>query len=158
MKGGRMKTFFQTNEEWSYLILRVMLGIVIFPHGAQKLLGWFGGHGFDGTMEFFTGKLGVPMVIAFMIIIGESLGSLGLIAGFMTRLCAVGVLCIMSGAIVMAHWSNGFFMNWFGNQEGEGFEYHLLAIGICLPLILYGGGKLSVDGCISGRFFKKLNA
>ncbi|MDP7337162.1 MAG: DoxX family protein [SAR324 cluster bacterium] len=153
-----MKTFFQTNEEWSYLILRVMLGIVIFPHGAQKLLGWFGGHGFDGTMEFFTGKLGVPMVIAFMIIIGESLGSLGLIAGFMTRLCAVGVLCIMSGAIVMAHWSNGFFMNWFGNQEGEGFEYHLLAIGICLPLILYGGGKLSVDGCISGRFFKKLNA
>ena len=158
MKGGRMKTFFQTNEEWSYLILRVMLGIVIFPHGAQKLLGWFGGHGFDGTMEFLTGKLGVPMVIAFMIIIGESLGSLGLIAGFMTRLCAVGVLCIMSGAIVMAHWSNGFFMNWFGNQEGEGFEYHLLAIGICLPLILYGGGKLSVDGCISGRFFKKLNA
>jgi len=158
VKGGRMKTFFQTNEEWSYLILRVMLGIVIFPHGAQKLLGWFGGHGFDGTMEFFTGKLGVPMVIAFMIIIGESLGSLGLIAGFMTRLCAVGVLCIMSGAIVMAHWSNGFFMNWFGNQEGEGFEYHLLAIGICLPLILYGGGKLSVDGCISGRFFKKLNA
>ncbi len=158
MKGGRMKTFFQTNEEWSYLILRVMLGIVIFPHGAQKLLGWFGGHGFDGTMEFFTGKLGVPMVIAFMIIIGESLGSLGLIAGFMTRLCAVGVLCIMSGAIVMAHWSNGFFMNWFGNQEGEGFEYHLLAIGICLPLILYGGGKLSVDGFISGRFFKKLNA
>ena len=153
-----MKTFFQTNEEWSYLILRVILGIVIFPHGAQKLLGWFGGHGFDGTMEFFTGKLGVPMVIAFMIIIGESLGSLGLIAGFMTRLCAVGVLCIMSGAIVMAHWSNGFFMNWFGNQEGEGFEYHLLAIGICLPLILYGGGKLSVDGCISGRFFKKLNA
>jgi putative oxidoreductase len=153
-----MKTFFQTNEEWSYLILRVMLGIVIFPHGAQKLLGWFGGHGFDGTMEFFTGKLGVPMVIAFMIIIGESLGSLGLIAGFMTRLCAVGVLCIMSGAIVMAHWSNGFFMNWFGNQEGEGFEYHLLAIGICLPLILYGGGKLSVDGFISGRFFKKLNA
>ena len=153
-----MKTFFQTNEEWSYLILRVMLGIVIFLHGAQKLLGWFGGHGFDGTMEFFTGKLGVPMVIAFMIIIGESLGSLGLIAGFMTRLCAVGVLCIMSGAIVMAHWSNGFFMNWFGNQEGEGFEYHLLAIGICLPLILYGGGKLSVDGCISGRFFKKLNA
>ena len=153
-----MKTFFQTNEEWSYLILRVMLGIVIFPHGAQKLLGWFGGHGFDGTMEFFTGKLGVPMVIAFMIIIGESWGSLGLIAGFMTRLCAVGVLCIMSGAIVMAHWSNGFFMNWFGNQEGEGFEYHLLAIGICLPLILYGGGKLSVDGFISGRFFKKLNA
>ncbi len=158
MKGGRMKILFQTNEEWGYLILRVMLGIVIFPHGAQKLLGWFGGHGFDGTMEFFTGKLGVPMVIAFIIIIGESLGSLGLIVGFMTRLCAVGVLCIMSGAIVIAHWSNGFFMNWFGNQKGEGFEYHLLAIGICLPLILYGGGKLSVDGFIFGRFFKNLNA
>nr|HIL77130.1 DoxX family protein [Rhodospirillales bacterium] len=153
-----MKILFQTNEEWGYLILRVMLGIVIFPHGAQKLLGWFGGHGFDGTMEFFTGKLGVPMVIAFIIIIGESLGSLGLIVGFMTRLCAVGVLCIMSGAIVIAHWSNGFFMNWFGNQKGEGFEYHLLAIGICLPLILYGGGKLSVDGFIFGRFFKNLNA
>ncbi|MDP7057565.1 MAG: DoxX family protein, partial [Nitrospinaceae bacterium] len=61
-EGEQVKNFFQTNEAWSYLILRVALGIVIFPHGAQKLLGWFGGHGFSGTMEFFTGKLGVPMI------------------------------------------------------------------------------------------------
>jgi len=154
-EGEQVKNFFQTNEAWSYLILRVALGIVIFPHGAQKLLGWFGGHGFGGTMEFFTGKLGVPMIIAFLIIIGESLGSLGLIAGFMTRLCAVGVLCILSGAVVVVHWENGFFMNWFGNQAGEGFEYHMLAIGICLPLIIYGGGKFSIDGIIADRVFKK---
>ncbi len=150
-----MKQFFQTNDTLSYLILRVALGVVIFPHGAQKLLGWFGGHGFGGTMGFFTGKLGLPTIIAFLIIIGESLGALGLIAGFMTRLCAFGVLCIMSGAIVIAHWKNGFFMNWFGNQAGEGFEYHILAIGMCLPLLIYGGGKFSMDGVIVGRFFNK---
>jgi len=124
-----MRAFFQTDENINNLIIRVMLGMVMFPHGAQKLLGWFGGYGLEGTLGFFTNQMGVPMVIAVLVILGESLGALGLITGFLTRFCAAGVLMIMSGAVVMSHAANGFFMNWSGKQGGEGFEYHILAIG-----------------------------
>ena len=148
-----MKAFFKTDENISNLIIRVMLGIVMFPHGAQKLLGWFGGYGLEGTLGFFTDKVGGPMIIAILIILGESLGALGLIAGFLTRFCAAGIFMIMAGAIVMSHASNGFFMNWSGQQAGEGFEYHLLAIALCLPLLISGGGRLSADGLILKRFF-----
>jgi putative oxidoreductase len=146
-----MRTLFQTDEAWSSLILRVMLGIVMLPHGAQKLLGWFGGFGFAGTMGMFTDKMHLPAVIAFLIIVGESLGSLGMILGFLTRLTAAGYVLIMLGAITMVHWPNGFFMNWFGKQAGEGFEYHLLVIGMSLALLLAGGGKWSVDGAIAKK-------
>src|SRR3989442_3563849 len=146
-----MKTLFQTDEAWSSLILRVMLGIVMLPHGAQKLLGWFGGFGFAGTMGFFTDKMHLPWIVAFLVIMGESFGSLGLIVGFLTRFSAFGVLCIMLGAIYMVHWPNGFFMNWFGKQAGEGFEYHLLVIGMSLALLIAGGGKWSVDRAIAKK-------
>lgn len=147
-----MKTFFQTDESINNLIIRVVLGIVMFPHGAQKLLGWFGGYGLEGTLGFFTNQLGIPMIVAILVILGESLGALGLITGFMTRLCAAGILIIMTGAIVMSHGANGFFMNWSGKQGGEGFEYHLLAIALCLPLLISGGGLFSADGFITKRF------
>ena len=147
-----MKAFFQTDESINNLIIRVMLGIVMFPHGAQKLLGWFGGYGLEGTLGFFTNQMGMPMIIAILVILGESLGALGLIAGSLTRFCAVGILFIMSGAIVMVHASNSFFMNWSGKQGGEGFEYHLLAIALCLPLLISGGGRFSADGFIAKRF------
>ncbi len=146
-----MKTLFQTDEAWSSLILRVILGVVMLPHGAQKLLGWFGGFGFAGTMGFFTEQMHVPAALAFLVIMGESFGSLGLIVGFLTRFSAFGVLCIMLGAIAMVHWPNGFFMNWFGKQAGEGFEYHLLVIGMSLALLIAGGGKWSVDGVIAKK-------
>ena len=148
-----LKTFFHTEDSTTHLILRVVLGLVIFFHGAQKLLGWFGGHGFDGTMGFFTEKMGLPALIAFLVIIGESFGSLGLITGFLTRLSAAGVACILLGAIAMVHWNNGIFMNWAGQQAGEGFEYHLLALGLAIPLILYGGGKFSLDQMVEKKFF-----
>ena len=148
-----MRAFFQTDENINNLIIRVMLGMVMFPHGAQKLLGWFGGYGLEGTLGFFTNQMGVPMVIAVLVILGESLGALGLITGFLTRFCAAGVLMIMSGAVVMSHAANGFFMNWSGKQGGEGFEYHILAIGLCLPLLISGGGRFSADGFIVKRFF-----
>lgn len=147
-----MKAFFQTDESINNLIIRVMLGIVIFPHGAQKLLGWFGGYGLEGTLGFFTNQMGIPMFIALLVILGESLGALGLIFGFLTRFCAAGVLLIMAGAIVMSHAANGFFMNWSGKQGGEGFEYHLLAIALCIPLLISGGGLFSADGFITKRF------
>jgi putative oxidoreductase len=146
------KAFLQTDNNFNNFIIRVMLGIVIFPHGAQKLLGWFGGHGLEATLGFFTKQLEMPMAIAILVILGESLGALGLIAGFLTRFCATGVLIIMGGALVMFHSSNGFFMNWSGKQGGEGFEYHLLAIALCLPLIISGGGWFSADGFITKRF------
>ena len=149
-----LKYFLQTNDSFSYLIPRIMLGCVIFPHGAQKLLGWFGGFGFTNTMSYFTNTAGLPWIVAFLCIIAESLGSIGLITGFLTRLCSLGLICVMMGAITMVHWSNGFFMNWFGKLTGdgkvvgEGFEFHLLVIAICIPLLIFGGGKYSVDGLI----------
>jgi len=146
-----MKTLFQTDEAWSGLILRVMLGLVMLPHGAQKLLGWYGGFGFAGTMGFFTEQMHVPAVVAFLVIIGESFGSLGLILGLLTRFTAASLSLIMAGAIAMVHWPNGFFMNWFGKQAGEGFEYHLLVIGMSLALLIAGAGKWSVDGVIAKK-------
>ena len=143
-----MKYLFQTSDNFSYWIPRIILGLVILPHGAQKLLGWFGGFGFTNTMTYFTQTAGLPWIIAFLVIMGESFGALGLIFGFLTRLSAFGMICIMLGAIIMVHSPNGFFMNWFGKQAGEGFEYHLLVIGICIPLLISGGGKYSVDGLL----------
>jgi len=147
-----MKCLFQTNDKFSYWIPRVILGCVMFPHGAQKLFGWFGGFGFTNTMIYFTQTAGLPWIIAFLIVMGESLGSLGLILGFFTRLSALGLICIMVGAIITVHIPNGFFMNWFGKQAGEGFEYHLLVIGMSIPLLISGGGKYSVDALIHKNF------
>jgi putative oxidoreductase len=127
-----------------------MLSIVFIPHGSQKLLGLFGGYGFTGTMESFTSN-GMPAVLAFLIIMAESLGSLALLFGFFGRFMAFGIFMVMSGAILMVHLHNGFFMNWFGTQKGEGFEFHLLAIGLALVIIIKGSGKFSVD-----RFLHKL--
>ena len=147
-----MYSFFKTDDSWAGLILRVVLGGVIFAHGAQKLLGWYGGFGFEGTMGFFTQKMGLPWLVAFLVIIGESIGSLGLLAGLLTRFTAASFIVIMLGAIMTVHLPQGFFMNWFGQQTGEGFEYHLLVIGMSLALLIIGGGKWSLDSVIARWF------
>ena len=149
-----MNRLFQTEDRWAPFILRIMLALVIFPHGAQKLLGWFGGNGFEGTMGFFTQQMGLPWVIAFLVIMGESIGALALAAGFLTRFTAASLGIIMLGAIATVHWPHGFFMNWFGAQAGEGFEYHLLVIGMGLSLMMTGAGKWSVDQII-GRWLSR---
>jgi putative oxidoreductase len=148
-----MKNLFSTDyNNWASLIVRLTLGIVIFPHGAQKLLGWFGGYGFTGTMGFLTGGVHLPWIIALLVILIESIGSLLLIFGFLTRLAALGMLVNFIGIIYTAHASNGFFMNWNNvPNKGEGLEYHLLVIGISLALIITGGGKWSVDAALSRR-------
>ena len=138
-----LKKLFQTKDDTAIMILRVLLGVVFFPHGMQKLLGWFGGNGFEGTMGFFTGTLGIPALFAFLAIIAEGLGSLGLLTGFLTRISAFGIAVNMAVAVYMLHFQNGFFMNWFGTQKGEGFEYHLLAIGLALLIMVNGSGKYS---------------
>lgn len=145
------KMLFSTHDDVAPLVMRVMLGVVMFPHGAQKVLGWFGGHGLDGTLNFFTQSMGIPLVFALLVIAAEFLGALGLIVGFLTRFAAFGVACVMAGAIFMAHWQNGFFMNWSGQQAGEGFEYHLLALALAIALIITGGGKASADAIINQK-------
>jgi putative oxidoreductase len=140
-----LKKLFQTDDDTALLILRVILGIVFFPHGMQKLIGWFGGYGFAGTMDMFTTQLAIPAVFAFLAIMAEGLGSLGLITGFLTRVAAFGITVNMIVAVYLLHWQHGFFMNWFGNQKGEGYEYHLLVIAMGIALMIKGGGKWSVD-------------
>ena len=146
-----MKAFFQTDDGWTGFILRTTLGMVMLPHGAQKLLGWYGGLGFSGTLGLFTEKMGIPLAVAFLVIVAESLGSLALLAGLLTRFTAASLAIIMLGAIVMVHLPHGFFMNWFGQQQGEGFEYHLLVIGIAAALLVMGGGRWSVDRIFAER-------
>lgn len=125
--------------------LRATLAVTMFPHGAQKVLGWFGGYGWSGTMNVFTEQMGLPTPIAALTILIEFVGPLLLLAGLGTRLVAVGFVAIMIGAIVTVHAEHGFFMNWYGAQQGEGFEYHLLVIGAALALLFAGGGRWSLD-------------
>ena len=145
------KLFNTDSSDNAALIARVFVGLVILPHGLQKLFGMFGGYGFSATLEFFSGSMGIPVPIGFLIIMGESVGAVFLIIGLLSRISAAGLLIIMIGAIFMGHFQHGFFMNWFGNQQGEGFEYHLLVIGLSLIVILNGGGRWSLDGML----FKK---
>jgi putative oxidoreductase len=133
--------------DWTQLTLRVVLGLVMFPHGAQKLFGWFGGYGFQGTMGFLTG-MGIPYPVAVLVILAEALGSLALVLGLLTRLSALGIVAVMIGAVATTHLGNGFFMNWAGSQAGEGYEYHLLALGLALPLVAFGGGRFSLDALL----------
>ncbi|WP_303722492.1 DoxX family protein [Malonomonas rubra] len=146
-----LRKLFSTQDEFAPLVMRVMLGIVFIPHGAQKVLGWFGGYGLEGTLNFFTQTMGLPLFLAVLIIAAESLGSLGLIVGFLTRFTAFGIACVMTGAIFTVHLENGFFMNWTGKQAGEGFEFHLLAIALAVALMITGGGKASVDLYLTRR-------
>ena len=133
-----------TKPDVSLTLLRLVLGVVFVAHGSQKLLGWFGGFGFHATMGFLT-QAGMPALVAFLIIMTEFFGGLGLIVGLLTRIAALGIGCLMIGAIFIVHLPNGFFMNWMGNQKGEGFEFHLLAIAIAATLLLRGAGKFSAD-------------
>jgi putative oxidoreductase len=151
MEAIMLNKLFRTDDDTATMILRVLLGVVFFPHGMQKLLGWFGGYGFDGTMGFFTGTLGIPALFAFLAIMAEGLGALGLLTGFLTRLSAFGIGVNMAVAILMLHLQNGFFMNWSGKQAGEGYEYHLLVIAMSIALIIKGGGKWSVDRVVAGK-------
>ena len=148
-----IKRFFATNEQsWSLLIVRLALGAAILPHGMQKALGMFGGHGFTATIEGFNQYMGIPVFIAVLVILAEFAGSLGIILGLGTRFMASSIFIAMSGAMIMGgHIYNGFFMNWMGNQKGEGIEYFIPVLGIALALAIGGSGKLSFDNLISKK-------
>lgn len=138
-----------TDENTATVILRLVLGVVFFAHGAQKMLGWFGGYGFSGTMGYFTGTAHIPAVLAFLAIAAEFFGGMGLMFGFLTRIAAFGISVNMLVAIATVHGAAGFFMNWTGTQKGEGFEYHLLVLAITAFLMVRGGGAFSLDRAIT---------
>ena len=149
-----LQLLLNTGNSAAPLLARLALGVVMFPHGAQKVLGWFGGHGFSATMNAFTGPMHIPALFAFLAILAEFAGSLGLIVGLLSRVAALGIGTNMVVAILKVHGANGFFMNWFGNQKGEGFEYHLLAIGLALIVLFHGAGKASLDTLVARRIAK----
>lgn len=144
-----IRRLIQTNEDFSIIFLRLGLGVVFFAHGSQKLFGWFGGYGFNGTMNLFTGSLGIPALFAFLAIMAEFFGALGLLFGLLTRLAAFGIATVMVVAVLMVHLQYGFFMNWSGKLQGEGIEYHLLVLTISIVLMINGGGRWSLDRLIA---------
>jgi putative oxidoreductase len=141
----------QTDNSILPTVARLSLGSVMFAHGAQKALGWFGGHGYEGTMGFLTQGVGLPAALAFLVIAIEFLGAAALIVGFGGRLAALGIGAVMVGAVFTAHLSNGFFMNWSGAQGGEGFEYHILAIALAAVVTIAGSGAYSIDRWLGRR-------
>ena len=133
-----------TTNDFGLTLLRLVLGAIFFAHGAQKTLGWFGGYGFSGTMGFFTQQMHIPAVFAALAIAAEFLGGIGLVLGLLGRVAAFGIACEMAVAIYLVHSHFGFFMNWTGTQKGEGYEYHLLTLVICLVIMIKGSGALSI--------------
>jgi len=140
----------ETSNDWTLTILRLAAGIMIFPHGLQKTFGWFGGPGFSAQMAGFE-RSHIPAVFAFLAIMAEFLGGLGLLLGALTRIAAFGLAVDMIVAVYMLHWRNGLFMNWTGHQKGEGFEFHILAIAMAVVLIARGGGASSIDRALTKK-------
>jgi putative oxidoreductase len=134
-----------TTDDFVMTLLRLVLGVVFFAHGAQKALGLFGGYGFRGTLGFFTQMMHIPAPLAVLAIAAEFLGGIGLLVGFLGRVAAFGIATNMVVAIILVHRHYGFFANWSGTQQGEGYEFHILAIVICLAIMIRGSGALSID-------------
>jgi len=147
------KVVSRTSGSFVDTVLRLALAAVFFPHGAQKALGWFGGYGLSGTMGFFTGKMGIPPLLAALDIAAEFLGPVALVLGVFTRVAAFGIFVAMATAVALVHAKSGFFMNWFGQMPAgtEGFEYHILALALAFSVMVRGAGALSVDRSIGGR-------
>jgi putative oxidoreductase len=144
-----LRKLIATDNDFATTIVRLVAGVVFFAHGSQKMLGWFGGYGFSGTMGFFTGVMHIPAPFAFLAIVAEFFGGLGLIFGLLTRVAAFGIFCNMVVAVSVVHHHFGFFANWTGTQKGEGYEYHLLALASMVLLMIRGGGAASVDRLLS---------
>jgi putative oxidoreductase len=145
-----LSAFLRTSPDSTHLFLRLVLAVAMFPHGAQKVLGWYGGFGFSKTLGFFT-QNGMPAPLALAIMAAEFLGPIALVAGFFTRFSGFGIGLVMLGAVAMVHGHNGFFMNWMGNQKGEGFEYFIPVIAIALVLMVKGGGRWALDAALARK-------
>jgi putative oxidoreductase len=144
-----LRKVFQTDNDYLLTIVRVVAGVVFFAHGAQKVLGAFGGPGFSATLNGME-RLGIPAPFALLAIVAEFFGGLGLIVGLLSRVAAFGIFVEMAVAIAKVHGAFGFFMNWTGTQRGEGFEFHLLALALLVVVMVRGAGALSLDRLIAG--------
>jgi len=143
------REIFQTDNTTGFMFLRLSLGVVMFFHGAQKALGWFGGMGYERTVEVFTSNYGFPVFVAVAVIATEFIGAIWLLIGLFTRIAATAVAVDVGVCAYLNHIQHGFFMNWFGTRAGEGYEYHVLVLGICFALIVKGAGALSFDRLFS---------
>jgi putative oxidoreductase len=140
-----LKLLVKTENDYTLTVMRLVLGFLFFVHGSQLMLGWFGGYGLSGSMQFFTQKLGIPAPFAFLGIATQFFGGILLLLGLLSRFGALTIIGNMVVAIAKVHWQFGLFMNWYGTQKGEGYEYHLLAIAIGLTIVVRGSGALSLD-------------
>ncbi len=152
----QLSLFFETSTHYSGLVSRITLALVLLPHGSQLLFGWLGGFGFKGTMDYFTEVEGLPWIVGFIVIMLQSVGAVLLLIGFMGRFFALAMTMLFIGMIVTSHWQYGFFMNWMGTQQGEGFEYHVLAIGLSLAILVNGSGSYSLDAVLTKKSKVKL--
>jgi len=150
-----LKKFFATDTtSWALLFVRLALAIVVLPHGMQKALGMYGGYGFEATVGFFS-SMGIPAVLGVLVILAEFVAPILLIVGAGSRFMAFSIFLTLGGAMFLGgHVQHGFFMNWFGNQAGEGMEYFILIIGMSLGLMFGGGGKFSLDTLL-GKYIKE---
>jgi Predicted membrane protein len=139
----------RTDSSTTATVARIALGATMLPHGLQKTVGWFGGYGFTNTMHWFTDSMNIPWIFGFAAIVAESLGALALLAGFATRIAALGVGAVFLTAVATIHYQFGFFMNWEGSQGGEGVEYFILGLALVTIVLIQGGGRLSVDRALS---------
>jgi len=147
----KWKSFITTSNDPALAVVRIVLGTVMLAHGMQKLAGWFGGHGISWTIERWEAWFGLPAVVTMLVILGESFGAMLLIAGFLGRAMAAVTGVIMLGAIYLVHWKSGFFMNWYAQPQGEGFEYHILVLAMVSLIIMKGSGALSFDAWITRK-------
>lgn len=147
-----------TNSDWLQLLVRLILGIVFFAHGGQKMLGWFKGPGLKNSLKTLNEHMHIPAALGFLAIVAEFFGGAGLIVGLLSRIAAVSVVVIMVVAIVLVHGRHGLFLNWFGDREGHGYEYHLLALALAMVIIVRGSGALSLDHLLYSNIQSALSA
>jgi putative oxidoreductase len=138
-----IETLLQTNADYVFTLVRIIAGIIIFPYGMQKLFPWFGAWGIKKSLQQLTLRK-IPKFIAWLIIIGQSFGSIALVAGFLGRIAAGGLFIIFTGALIV-HLPDGWAMNWFGEKKGEGIEYHVMLLTLLLIVIVRGSGAISID-------------
>lgn len=144
-------SIYKTQEHLTGFILRLTLAVVLLPHGCQLFLGWFGGPGFQKAMSYFTDVEQLPWIISIMVIFLQFFGALLLLLGFMSRLIAFALTILFLGMVVTSHLEHGFFMNWMGNQNGEGIEFHVLAIGLSMAILFNGSGSYSIDALLTKK-------
>ena len=148
---SKLLLLLDTESDSTSLIARTALAVTMLPHGAQKTLGWFGGYGFDATMQWFTQTMGIPWVLALAAVLAESVGALALLAGAASRVTAAGIGAVYLVAFFSSHLQHGFFMNWSGTQSGEGIEYFLLGLALVAIVVWRGGGAASIDRALAAR-------